>query len=153
MGGAAARAPLLEAALAQAGSGAGDLALGLGGLLGQSVRHASKKAAGSSKNGRKSAGKRLGVKKFGGEKVIPGNIIVRQRGTPTHPGKNVGIGKDHTIFALTEGFVQFSYVRVPHKQSRSKFVLRKFVHVVPHGVEPASIGIADVLWPPLYRRT
>ena len=68
---------------------------------------AHKKAGGSTRNGRDSAGRRLGVKKFGGEKVIPGNIIIRQRGTKFHPGKNVAIGKDHTIFALTEGFVTF----------------------------------------------
>ena len=64
---------------------------------------AHKKAGGSTRNGRDSAGRRLGVKKFGGELVIPGNIIVRQRGTQFHPGKNVSIGKDHTIFALKEG--------------------------------------------------
>lgn len=69
---------------------------------------ATKKAGGSSRNGRDSAGRRLGVKKFGGEHVIPGNIIIRQRGTKWHPGENVGIGKDHTIFALTEGKVSFS---------------------------------------------
>ena len=69
---------------------------------------AHKKAGGSSRNGRDSAGRRLGVKKFGGEHVIPGNIIIRQRGTKWHPGDNVGIGKDHTIFALTEGKVSFS---------------------------------------------
>jgi len=69
---------------------------------------AHKKAGGSSRNGRDSAGRRLGVKKFGGEHVIPGNIIIRQRGTKWHPGENVGLGKDHTIFALTEGKVSFS---------------------------------------------
>ncbi len=69
---------------------------------------AHKKAGGSSRNGRDSAGRRLGVKKFGGEAVIPGNIICRQRGTKWHPGTNVGMGKDHTIFALTEGKVQFT---------------------------------------------
>ncbi|EWY38484.1 50S ribosomal protein L27 [Skermanella stibiiresistens SB22] len=68
---------------------------------------AHKKAGGSSRNGRDSAGRRLGVKKFGGESVIPGNIIVRQRGTEFHPGPNVGIGKDHTLFALVEGQVKF----------------------------------------------
>lgn len=68
---------------------------------------AHKKAGGSSRNGRDSAGRRLGVKKFGGELVIPGNIIVRQRGTKWHPGDNVGIGKDHTIFAMVEGKVKF----------------------------------------------
>ena len=68
---------------------------------------AHKKAGGSSRNGRDTAGRRLGVKKFGGEEVIPGNIIIRQRGTKWHPGENVGMGKDHTIFALTEGRVSF----------------------------------------------
>ncbi|HUG62640.1 MAG TPA: 50S ribosomal protein L27 [Methylomirabilota bacterium] len=69
---------------------------------------AHKKAGGSSRNGRDSAGRRLGVKKFGGEAVIPGNIILRQRGTKWHPGVNVGIGTDHTIYALTEGKVSFA---------------------------------------------
>ena len=79
---------------------------------------ATKKAGGSSKNGRDSAGRRLGVKKFGGEHVIPGNILVRQRGTKFYPGDNVGIGKDHTLFSKTEGKVQF-------KKSRN----RQFVSV------------------------
>lgn len=69
---------------------------------------AQKKAGGSSRNGRDSAGRRLGVKKFGGEAVIPGNIIIRQRGTKYHPGNLVGMGRDHTIFALEEGHVFFS---------------------------------------------
>jgi len=68
---------------------------------------AHKKAGGSSRNGRDSAGRRLGLKKSGGQQVIPGNIILRQRGTKWHPGENVGIGKDHTIFALIEGKVEF----------------------------------------------
>ena len=68
---------------------------------------AHKKAGGSSRNGRDSAGRRLGVKKFGGEAVIAGNIIVRQRGTKFHPGENVGMGKDHTLFALCDGNVSF----------------------------------------------
>ena len=68
---------------------------------------AHKKAGGSSRNGRDSAGRRLGVKKFGGEAVIAGNIIVRQRGTKFHPGENVCIGKDHTLFALCDGNVSF----------------------------------------------
>ena len=68
---------------------------------------AHKKGQGSVKNGRDSNSKRLGVKKFGGEVVVPGNIILRQRGTKWHPGKNVGIGKDHTIFALVDGNVYF----------------------------------------------
>lgn len=68
---------------------------------------AHKKGAGSSQNGRESESKRLGVKIFGGQAAIAGNIIVRQRGTTHHPGKNVGMGKDHTLFALTDGMVEF----------------------------------------------
>ena len=68
---------------------------------------AHKKSQGSTQNNRDSAGRRLGVKKYGGEVVIPGNIIIRQRGTKIHPGKNVGMGKDHTLFALVEGIVTF----------------------------------------------
>ncbi|GJE25853.1 50S ribosomal protein L27 [Methylobacterium organophilum] len=81
---------------------------------------AHKKAGGSSRNGRDSEGRRLGVKKFGSEAVIPGNIIVRQRGTKWHPGTNVGMGKDHTLFALVEGRVRFETKRG-----------REFVAVVP----------------------
>ena len=69
---------------------------------------AHKKAGGSSRNGRDSAGRRLGVKKFGSEIVVPGNIIVRQRGTKFHPGSNVGMGKDHTLFSLVSGKVVFT---------------------------------------------
>lgn len=69
---------------------------------------AHKKGAGSSKNGRESESKRLGVKIFGGQNIIAGNIIVRQRGTKHNPGKNVGVGKDHTLFALADGKVKFS---------------------------------------------
>ncbi len=72
---------------------------------------AHKKAGGSSRNGRDSAGQRLGVKKFGGELVIPGNIIMRQRGTEKHPGVNVGMGRDHTLFATAEGHVTFTKTR------------------------------------------
>ena len=82
---------------------------------------AHKKAGGSSRNGRDSESKRLGVKKFGGEAVVAGNIIVRQRGTQWHPGANVGLGKDHTIFALTAGNVNF----------RTKANGRVFVSVAP----------------------
>ncbi|MEM6665069.1 MAG: 50S ribosomal protein L27 [Pseudomonadota bacterium] len=82
---------------------------------------AHKKAGGSSRNGRDSAGRRLGVKKFGGEHVIPGNIILRQRGTKWHPGDHVGMGKDHTIFATTQGQVKF----------QSKANGRTFVSVIP----------------------
>ena len=72
---------------------------------------AHKKAGGSSRNGRDSAGRRLGVKKFGGEAVVAGNILVRQRGTKWQPGTNVGLGKDHTIFALVDGKVSFTRTR------------------------------------------
>lgn len=82
---------------------------------------AHKKAGGSSRNGRDSAGRRLGVKKFGGESVIPGNIIMRQRGTKMWPGAGVGMGKDHTIFATVEGNVQF------HKGLKG----RTFISVLP----------------------
>jgi len=68
---------------------------------------AHKKGQGSTQNNRDSAGRRLGVKKYGGEAVIPGNIIIRQRGTKVHPGNGVGMGKDHTIFALIDGVVKF----------------------------------------------
>ena len=76
---------------------------------------AHKKAGGSSRNGRDSAGRRLGVKKFGGQEVIGGNIIIRQRGTRVYPGVNVGIGKDHTLFALVEGHVEFA-LKGPKRQ-------------------------------------
>lgn len=82
---------------------------------------AHKKAGGSSRNGRDSAGRRLGVKKYGGEAVIPGNILVRQRGTKWWPGDNVGIGKDHTLFAVAEGAVSF----------RKGYKGRTFVSVLP----------------------
>lgn len=82
---------------------------------------AHKKAGGSSRNGRDSESKRLGVKKFGGEHVIPGNIIIRQRGTKWHPGTHVGIGKDYTIFAVSEGNVEF----------RKKANGRTYVSVAP----------------------
>ncbi len=72
---------------------------------------AHKKAGGSTRNGRDTAGRRLGVKKFGGEHVIPGNILCRQRGTKWHPGTNVGMGTDHTIFAVVEGRVSFATKR------------------------------------------
>jgi len=72
---------------------------------------ATKKAGGSSKNGRDSAGRRLGVKKYGGQVVFPGNIIVRQRGTKIHPGNHVSIGKDHSIYSLIEGKVEFKKIK------------------------------------------
>ena len=76
---------------------------------------AHKKAGGSSRNGRDSAGKRLGVKKFGGEAVVAGNILVRQRGTKFYPGTNVGIGKDHTLFAKVNGRVTFKEGKLGRK--------------------------------------
>ena len=82
---------------------------------------ATKKAGGSSRNGRDSAGRRLGVKKYGGQLVLPGNIIVRQRGTKIHPGNHVSIGRDHTIFSLIKGKVQF----------KRKKLNRTFVSVIP----------------------
>lgn len=87
---------------------------------------AHKKGAGSSKNGRESQSKRLGVKKFGGEHVLAGNIIVRQRGQKYRPGEGVGIGKDHTLFALSEGKVTFT-TRTYNRKTR------KVVHVVSNG--------------------
>ena len=72
---------------------------------------AHKKAGGSVRNGRDSESKRLGVKRYGGQLVVPGNIIIRQRGTEFHPGENVGMGKDHTLFALTDGSVKFGVRR------------------------------------------
>ncbi|WP_099866911.1 50S ribosomal protein L27 [Pararhizobium haloflavum] len=82
---------------------------------------AHKKAGGSSRNGRDSESKRLGVKKFGGQSVVSGNILVRQRGTKWHPGSGVGLGKDHTIFAITDGHVSF----------RTKANGRTYVSVMP----------------------
>ena len=82
---------------------------------------ATKKAGGSSRNGRDSAGRRLGVKRYGGQLVLPGNIIVRQRGTKIHPGNHVGIGKDHSIFALVTRKVQF----------KTSKLTRTFVSVIP----------------------
>ena len=78
---------------------------------------AHKKAGGSSKNGRDSNSKRLGVKRFGGQTVKPGEIIIRQRGTNTHPGENVGMGKDHTLFATSAGQVQLTYKGIKQKKT------------------------------------
>ena len=89
---------------------------------------ATKKAGGSSKNGRDSAGRRLGVKRFGGQEVVPGNILVRQRGTKVYPGDNVGMGKDHTLFAKAGGAVKF------HKGIGG----RMFVHVLPAAQDAAD---------------
>ena len=82
---------------------------------------ATKKAGGSSRNGRDSAGRRLGVKRYGGQSVMPGHIIVRQRGTKIHPGQHVGMGKDHSIFSLIKGKVQFKTAKLK----------RTFVSVIP----------------------
>jgi large subunit ribosomal protein L27 len=79
---------------------------------------AHKKGGGSSRNGRDSNAQRLGVKKFGGEHVVPGNIIIRQRGTRFHPGVNVGLGRDHTIFATVEGYVVFEHMRGRGRQQQ-----------------------------------
>ena len=89
---------------------------------------AHKKGAGSSRNGRESHSKRLGIKIFGGQPAIAGNIIVRQRGTKHNPGLNVGIGRDHTLFALTEGVVTF----------KKKADNRSYVSVLPFAVEPVA---------------
>ncbi len=82
---------------------------------------ATKKAGGSSRNGRDSAGRRLGVKRYAGQMVLPGNIIVRQRGTKIHPGDHVGMGKDHSIFSLVKGKIHF----------KTSKLNRKFVSVIP----------------------
>jgi large subunit ribosomal protein L27 len=89
---------------------------------------AHKKAGGSSRNGRDSKGRRLGVKKFGGQIVLAGNILVRQRGTTYHPGENVGLGRDHTLFALTDGTVGF----------RTSSKGRTFISVNPLPMEAAD---------------
>ncbi|MEY2793361.1 MAG: hypothetical protein RJA76_1353 [Bacteroidota bacterium] len=98
---------------------------------------AHKKGAGSSKNGRESHSKRLGVKLFGGQAVIAGNIIVRQRGTAHNPGTNVGIGKDHTLFALTDGIVAF----------KKGFKGRSFVEVIPAAAAPVASAPAPAKSP------
>jgi large subunit ribosomal protein L27 len=89
---------------------------------------AHKKAGGSSRNGRDTAGRRLGVKRYGGQHVLAGNILVRQRGTRMHPGANVGMGTDHTLFALTEGSVEFDTKRGG----------RVFVSVKPGAPKPTA---------------
>ena len=89
---------------------------------------AHKKAGGSSRNGRDSDGKRLGVKRFGGQKVLAGNILVRQRGTKFHPGRNVGIGRDHTLYATVTGAVEF------HTSTRG----RTYISVAPLASEAAD---------------
>ena len=94
---------------------------------------AHKKAGGSSRNGRDSDGRRLGVKRFGGETVLAGNILVRQRGTKFHPGANVGIGKDHTLFALVDGAVKF----------RKSVAGRMFVTIVAPANDDAAAVAAE----------
>uniref|UniRef100_A0A7S3JZ41 50S ribosomal protein L27, chloroplastic n=1 Tax=Aureoumbra lagunensis TaxID=44058 RepID=A0A7S3JZ41_9STRA len=91
------------------------------------VRYASKKAGGSSKNGRKSPGKRLGVKKFGGELVQPGNILVRQRGNRFYPGENVGEGRDHTLFALESGIVVFTDTK--RRVTSKNWIRKQYINV------------------------
>ncbi|ARK11496.1 50S ribosomal protein L27 [Fibrivirga algicola] len=93
---------------------------------------AHKKGVGSSRNGRDSISKRLGVKLFGGQKAIAGNIIIRQRGTKHHPGKNVGMGKDHTLFALVDGTVLFTKGRAD----------RSMVNIVPASEVAAPVAVA-----------
>ncbi len=90
---------------------------------------AHKKAGGSTRNGRDSESKRLGVKKYGGEAIVAGNIIVRQRGTKVHPGVNVGMGKDHTLFALSDGEVKFE-IKGPKN--------RQFVSVIEAAEQPSA---------------
>jgi large subunit ribosomal protein L27 len=93
---------------------------------------AHKKGVGSSRNGRESHSKRLGVKVFGGQACIAGNIIVRQRGTTHHPGKNVGIGRDHTLFALIDGTIEF----------KKAWGNRSYVNVLPVTASGSSAGVA-----------
>jgi large subunit ribosomal protein L27 len=97
-------------------------------------RWASKKQGGSTQNNKDSLPKMLGIKLYGGQRCIPGNIIIRQRGTEFHPGPNVGMGRDHTIFALTEGRVKFSY---------NKLSKRRTISVEP--LAPAQITVAPLL--------
>lgn len=96
---------------------------------------AHKKGVGSSKNGRDSHSKRLGVKLFGGESAIAGNIIIRQRGTKHHPGKNVGLGKDYTIFALVDGTVKFR----PGRDSRS------YIDIIPAGSSAVEVASSPLV--------
>ena len=98
---------------------------------------AHKKAGGSTRNGRDSNSKRLGVKRFGGEQVLAGNIIVRQRGTQFHPGKNVGLGRDHTIYATETGTVQF----------RERADGKKFISIIPSEA-PAESKLGDPVLQP-----
>lgn len=101
------------------------------------VRTATKKQGGSSNNGRDSNPKFLGIKKYGGEHVIPGNIIARQRGTKWHCGANCGIGVDHTVYALISGRVHFTDAKNPHKRGK------KVINVVPHEQWPEVLAAAQ----------
>ncbi|XP_071686986.1 uncharacterized protein [Rutidosis leptorrhynchoides] len=106
-------------------------------------RWSTKKSAGCAKNLHDSKPKYLGLKKFGGERVIPGNIIIRQRGTRFHPGDYVGMGKDHTLFALKEGTVRFEHRNISIE--RNKIRVRKLVHVDPkegHLIHPIYLKLA-----------
>ena len=104
---------------------AGSLGAGLRQDMGVQRRWATKKTGGSSANGRDSIGRRLGLKKNGGQPVVPGNIIVRQRGRKFHPGDGVGMGKDHTIYATEPGWVKFAKEPIHHNWKK----LRQYVHV------------------------
>ncbi|MCL4248798.1 MAG: 50S ribosomal protein L27 [Anaerolineae bacterium] len=103
---------------------------------------AHKKGGGSSRNGRDSNSQRLGVKRYGGQFVIPGNIIIRQRGTKFHPGENVMMGKDHTIYAVAEGYVVFEQ---PHHGKRHISVYPELTTVTPAAPKAAPVAIADVV--------
>jgi len=122
-------------AIAAASSASGALlplrsSMPLGGVFRLSVRHATKKAGGSSKNSQDSVGKRLGLKKSGGQLVKAGNILVRQHGTVVHPGRNIGHARDHTLWSLVDGHVCFTYVQM---RMRSHKKWRKFIHVLREG--------------------
>ena len=107
----------------------------VGSFLLQQTRTATKKAGGTSKNGRDSLPKYLGVKKLGGHQVIPGNIIIRQRGLKYRPGDNVGVGKDHTIYALSEGFVEFKYCLERRRQVVSVVSKSPYKHDNPKAIQ------------------
>mmetsp|Transcript_20854 Transcript_20854/g.64166 ORF Transcript_20854/g.64166 Transcript_20854/m.64166 type:complete len:137 (+) Transcript_20854:457-867(+) len=105
------------------------------------VRFATKKAGGSSRNGRKSPGQRLGVKRFGGHPVNAGEILVRQRGTRFHPGDLVGCGRDHTLYALAAGVVEFSK-KGWRVGAKGKWIRRQYVSIVPPGGDTAASDAA-----------
>ncbi|KAL5473015.1 hypothetical protein EMCRGX_G027455 [Ephydatia muelleri] len=123
-------------------------------LMSQSVRWSSKKAGGSTRNGRKTAGKRLGLKCGDGECVHAGNIIVRQRGTLFYPGANVGIGRDHTLYSLVDGQVEFTKVPrtpIPPQKGRKwiKKEARSFVSVAEHKQSHRFI-LSDMKYPSVH---